>query len=139
MKLQLAALADYANIAQGGKLNLMGVFDVIGTRSFPVIHPSMVLALRLRFEYEDGDREHKVQVFVVDEDGRQIARAEGMIRPPRLDPGKWISSNHILTFQQVHISKAGTVSFDVYCDGSQEQRLPLQILQLPPAEPRTDG
>ena len=64
MRLLVAALADYANIAVGDKLNLGGVFDTIWVRQFPTLHPQMFLALRLQMEYEDGGKEHTLQVMV---------------------------------------------------------------------------
>jgi hypothetical protein len=48
----LAALANAAGIAQAGNLNVLGVFDSIMAPQYAVRHPSMVLAFRLRFEYE---------------------------------------------------------------------------------------
>lgn len=44
MNVEIAALADYANIAQGDKLNISGIFNAIWVKDFPAIHPSMVLA-----------------------------------------------------------------------------------------------
>lgn len=137
MKLQIAALADCANVALGGKLNLMGVFDVIYAREFPVIHPAMTLAMRLRFESED-EGEHKLVVLVVDPDGKQIARAETTIRTPRIEPGLTVSSNHMISFQHVQIPGEGKIIFEIYWDGIQQERVPLFIRTLPPSLPNAN-
>ena len=79
MRITIAALADYANIAEGGKLNLSGVFDTIWVKKTPVVHPFMVLALRMEFEYEDGDSTHALVVSLRDMDGRELLRAEAKV------------------------------------------------------------
>ena len=48
MEVQVAVLADCANVAAGEKLNIMGIFDTIFARDFPTVHPFMALALRFR-------------------------------------------------------------------------------------------
>ncbi len=56
MKVQLAVLADQANVAPPGKLNIMGIFDTIGAEKFPTTLAFMVLAIRLKLEYEDREK-----------------------------------------------------------------------------------
>jgi len=68
---QVAVLADYANIAAGDKRNVMGIFDTLFAPAFPTVQPFMVLALRLRLSYEDGGRTHDLAVSLRDEDGRE--------------------------------------------------------------------
>lgn len=88
MNVQVAVLADSANVAAGDKLNVMGVFDTIQTPAFPAAHPFMVLALRLRLDYEDGGKTHDLLISLRDEDGREYLRAAWtcpavLLRAPR--------------------------------------------------------
>ena len=54
-----------------GKLNILGAFDNIYSRSAPATHPQCAIALRVRFnQIEKG--EHKIRVNIVDEDGKLI-------------------------------------------------------------------
>ena len=46
MEVDLALIADAATIDSSGKLSILGIFDRIGTSSFPAQHPHMVLVLR---------------------------------------------------------------------------------------------
>jgi len=46
MEVVLAVLADYANVSQEGKLNIMGIFDIISSEKFPTFHPEMKLVVQ---------------------------------------------------------------------------------------------
>ncbi len=131
MRLLVAALADYANIAEGGKLNLSGVFDTIVVRQFPSVHPQMVLALRLQFEYEDGSKEHQLQVVVQNQDGKQYANAAARINIGQIPPGVRMVANQVLTFQQIKLVRADEIAFILLWDGVEIQRVLLTVLHVP--------
>ena len=97
MKITVAAIADYASISEGGKLNVLGVFDAITAQEFPVRHPHMVFAARLLFEYEDGGKKHAVNVRLEDEDGHKIAEMTGEASVGPVPPGTWNSHSLILS------------------------------------------
>ncbi|MGB3906069.1 MAG: hypothetical protein WBB22_14235, partial [Anaerolineae bacterium] len=69
MKMTLALLADYANVSQEGKLNIMGIFDRIFTRAFPTAHPEMRLVMRFEFGAAELGRERRLEVKTLDADG----------------------------------------------------------------------
>jgi len=136
MRLLVAALADYANIAIGDKLNLSGVFDTIWVRQFPSVHPQMVLALRLQFEYEDGRRDHQLQVIVQNADGKQYANATAKIGIGEIPPGVRVTANQILTFQQIKMARPDEISFRLLWDGQEIQKVQLSVQQLPEQPPQ---
>jgi uncharacterized protein DUF6941 len=41
MDVQVAVLADYANVAAGDKLNVMGIFDTVFAPTLPTVHPAL--------------------------------------------------------------------------------------------------
>ncbi len=131
MRITIAALADYANIAEGGKLNLSGVFDVIWVKETPIIHPFMVLALRMEFEYEDGDSDHVLVVSLRDMDGRELLRAEAKVGVPHIAPGTQGVSNQILRFAGIQIEGFGKLHFEILWDGEEKERVYLSISRLP--------
>src|SRR5215217_3944288 len=45
MEVKLAVLADYANVSQDGKLNIMGIFQEINAPSLPFPLPQMFLVV----------------------------------------------------------------------------------------------
>src|SRR6266705_1021411 len=136
MRLLIAALADYANIATGDKLNLSGVFDIIWVRQFPSVHPLMVLALRMQFEWEDGGKSHTLQVIVQDQDGKQYANAAANIGLGPIEPGKRIVANQILTFQNIQLVRPNQIAFRILWDGEEQQRVLLTIEPIPPKPPQ---
>ena len=71
MEVDLAVIADAANVSQEGKLNILGVFDTIWAREFPFRHATMVLVVRVRADFTEGGG-HPLEVRLVDADGAQI-------------------------------------------------------------------
>ena len=136
MNIEIFSLCDAAT-ADFGKMNLLGAFDTVGTRLFPLIYPQCAIALRIRFESIESGR-HVVTLRLVDEDGRQIIpelRNESVVQiPPSQKSG---SANLILNLQGIKFEKPGTFSIDLAIEGRQEASLPLFVRQAPelPAPP----
>ena len=61
MDVDLAVIADAANVSQEGKLNILGVFDTIWARVFPFRHASMVFVLRVRADFTEQGA-HRLEV-----------------------------------------------------------------------------
>src|SRR5690348_13544432 len=70
-------LADAANISVEGKLNLLGIFQKIGSTEFPCQLSCALVAL---FEADPFDRgtQCPVRIEFIDEDGQEMFRMEGM-------------------------------------------------------------
>jgi hypothetical protein len=136
MDVQVAVLADYANVAAGDKLNVMGIFDTIWAPTFPTALPFMVLALRLRLDYEDGGREHDLAISLRDEDGREYIRAAAKANVPQIEPGRFQNVNQVLNFAGMGFGKAGTYAFHVAWDGVEKARVDLIVIEgSPPGGP----
>ena len=141
MRVLIAALADYASVSQpGDKLNVMGAFDTIGAPSFPVVHPTAVLALRLQLEYEDRASHHTLGILIVNQDGKEFAKIEGTVPTPEIPPGKRLVANHLVFFQQLHFEAPDRFSIVIRWDGEEKQRLPLDVVKItPPVPPPAAG
>jgi hypothetical protein len=142
MDVQVAVLADYANIAAGDKLNVMGIFDTIFASAFPTVHPFMVLALRVRLGYDDGGKTHDLAVSLRDEDGREYLRAAAKVNVPRIEPGRFQNVNQVINFAGMGFGKPGTYAFHIAWDGVEITRVDLVVVQgavpgagTPPAPP----
>jgi len=137
VRILIAALAEYASISQpGNKLNVLGAFDTIGAHQFPVVHLQAVLALRMQFEYDDRSSRHALAIVIVNQDGKEFAKLEGPVQTPDIEPGKRNVTNHILILQQLRFKAPDQFSIIIKWDGEEQQRLPLdvvQIVQAPPA------
>ena len=68
MKVTLAVLADYANVSREGKLNILGIFNIIHAASFPCTHGEMVLVTKLEAEVLDSKKPRKIEVNLVIEE-----------------------------------------------------------------------
>lgn len=132
MDVQVAVLADYANIAAGNKLNVMGIFDTLAATVFPTVQPFMVLALRLRLGYEDGNRSHDLAVSLRDEDGREYLRAAAKVNVPRIEPGLFQNVNQVVNFAGMGFGKPGTYAFHVAWDGVEKTSIDFIVVQAPP-------
>ncbi|MBL0058748.1 MAG: hypothetical protein IPP35_06510 [Elusimicrobia bacterium] len=130
MNIEVFALCDAATEG-GGKLNLLGAFDVILASQLPLAHPSCAVALRIRFKRIEAGP-HRIKVNVVDEDGRSNVPAFETsidIRPTEGDESA--VANLILNFQQLRFEKFGRYSIDLAVDGRQEGSLPLYVRAVP--------
>jgi len=89
MRIEYAVLADHAEIVNG-KLYLMGGgWDTYNATQVPV-NVRMAIAIGVRIEWDETNKPVPVRVYVEDDDGLEIVRAEGALnvgRPPHLPPG----------------------------------------------------
>lgn len=113
-----------------GKLNILGAFDNIYSRSSPATHPQCAIALRVRFnQIEKG--EHKIRVNIVDEDGKlTMPSLDAKINvdlPQNMDSS---IANLILNIHGLKLEKFGKYSVDLAIDGRQEDSLPLNFIQV---------
>jgi len=130
MRVDLALLADYAEVTQrGGKLVVCGIFDRISLPDLESVHPHMALALKLVCETGEGPI-HQLMVRLVDPDGVDvITPMEGEVEVKEEVTGE-ASINLILDLNLVRFSAAGPHSFDIFLDGSLERQVPLSVEQV---------
>ena len=133
MEVDLAVVADAANVSQEGKLNVLGVFDTIWAREFPFRHSAMVFVLRLHADFtEQGD--HGMQVRLIDADGGQVFKAEGPVKVPAGAPGRAARPHVILTLNAISFPAPGDYSFEVTLDGAHLRSVPLHVVKMPGRE-----
>jgi hypothetical protein len=132
MRVDLALLADYAEVAQrGGKLIVCGIFDRITLADVEAVHPHMALALKLVCEPGEGPHHH-LSVRLVDPDGAEVMPSmEGDVEV-KGEPDGEASVNLILDLNLVKFQSVGPHSFDVFLDGDLERQVPLTVERLAP-------
>src|SRR5437899_9688382 len=127
MRVGLACLADRATVeALGNKLNVSGIFDRIHAQSFPAVHASMALVIRVMFEYEDGNKSHRLAVTLRDADGKEYQKLNADIKAGPLEPGASVSVNQIIEIQGAVFAKPGRYHFGLKADDEDEVRVPLE-------------
>lgn len=120
MQVALAALTDAANTTDNGKLNLLGVFDSIQARDFPVTHPHMAFAFRLRAEHGDQRQTHDVRVSLIDMDGNELFSTDGEVQIGRIEPGGFQTVNMIFNVQSAQFAQPGRYRFRLELEGEPE-------------------
>ena len=129
MEIEIFTLADFAQDSQS-KLTIVGTFDSINAKQFPVQHPACTLACRLRFGASETG-EHSFKLRLIDTGGKEtIQPIEGNINIGTPPNGQFATINIVINFNQLQFEKAGRYSFELYIDGEWKSGLPLLLHQL---------
>ena len=126
MQVKLAVLADYANVTGDGKLNILGIFDRVNVGQLPAVHPQMHLVLRLEAHASERDRSHKIEIRLHDPEGATIFEVNGDI-VPHGDGAQPVSTNQILTLNNLQLQKIGAYNFVVFINNDLKSELPLHV------------
>lgn len=129
MEIEIFTLCDFAQDSNS-KLTIVGTFDSINTRQFPVQHPSCSIACRLRFgASETGTYNFKLRL--TDSSGKEVIQPiEGNISIGEPPNGQLTSVNIVINFNQLKFEKPGRYSFELYIDGDWKSGLPLFLNQV---------
>jgi hypothetical protein len=139
MEVDYLVLADAAATAEGKHYIHGAAWDTLYAGSVPVQHPALSVAVRLRVPWGATNQAHRVQLNVVDADGRSIlpdppgplAGQVNVGRPAHLAPGD--DQFLPLTFNIVGLQFGafGTYSVVFEIDGSEEARSSFKVSALP--------
>ena len=131
MQLLTILAADYANIAEGGKLNVMGIFTIIYAKSFPVVHPSMFLVVKMSPDFTEYGQERKLTITLVDEDGKlEVAKITGDIQVPMSVGGNKPEINLTVDLKGLVFPKPGRYQFSVLVDKDFKGSLAIDVIQI---------
>jgi hypothetical protein len=131
MDVKLAVLADYANVAQNGKLNIMGIFQEINAPSLPFQLPQMYLVLTFEAGGAEFGQQKLLRIVLLDSDGNEKIALEGEVqvpRPPRRGSRAYI--NEAIGLAGVPFEKAGDYEFAILVSGETKQSVPLHVNDL---------
>ena len=132
MEVSLGVLADGANLSREGKLNIMGIFEVIHASSFPVIHPIMHLVIRFEASAAEARQTKKISIKFMDEDGKIVLEVGGDLTLGEAQPGERIKVDHILSFAAVKFEKPGRYEFKILVNGEPRKDVPLKVVEANP-------
>lgn len=129
MEIEIFTLADFAQ-DNNSKLTVVGTFDSINSKQFPVVHPACSVACRLRFGLKErGDHDFKLRM--IDAGGKEtIKPIEGSINIGNVPNDQFASINIVVNFNQLQFEKPGRYSFELYIDGDWKSGLPLLLNQV---------
>jgi hypothetical protein len=131
MKFVVGHLADAANISVEGKLNLLGIFQKIGSTQFPCQLSCALIAL---FEAGPFDRgtQCPVRIEFIDEDGQEMFRMDGMQVAVPDQPGQILHTcNLIVNLRPLTLTKPGPHSFKILVNDRVVGEIRLQVDAVP--------
>lgn len=128
METEIFTLCDFAQDNQS-KLTIVGTFDSIYAREFPVNHSGCSVACRLRFsEKETG--EHDFRIVLQDSSGKDMIQPiTGIITVGKPANGVFSAANLVFTFNQLQFQQPGRYAFSIYLNGGWVSGLPLFVAQ----------
>lgn len=132
MDVNLAVLADYANVSQDGKLNILGVFQEVNPVGFPAAVAQMFLVISFEASAAEFETQKDVRVALLEADGTEVMGLEGQVvvqRPAR--PGSRAYINQILNLQGLTFQKSGDYAFHILVNGEEKRAVPLRVNELP--------
>lgn len=130
VRVALGLLADYANVSREGKLNIMGIFDRINAPSVPAVHSQMQLIMILEADRGDADREHKVEIEMVDADGAKLFSIGGDLKFGGPPPGERIRINHVIQLNNLQFNHFGDYEFRIVINNEVRYSVPLSVVEL---------
>lgn len=134
-KLAVALLADSA-IAnpQDGKLYVLGGgISTIGVPVFPAMHPALSLAVGLEFTPSECNRQHDLEVRLLDPDGHDLTptlKRQGTPQRNPIDPmtpAVWMT---VFNYMQLQFAKPADNAFSIVLDGQEIDSLPLRVIKI---------
>lgn len=134
MEVVLLLAADHANVAQTGKLNVMGIFNDINAPTFPVRHPAMHLVVKLAAELGEFSQQRRVTVKLLDEDGVEMVNLGQDINLPIRAGARRPEFNFIMELRDLVFPRPGVYEFAVYVDKDFKRSLPIYVHEARPPE-----
>lgn len=131
MDVDLALLADAATVDASGKLNILGIFDRLTAREFPVQHRRLSLVLRFAAGVDEAGT-HKAEISLRTPGGRDLIHLDGEMN---LDPGPAASGAvihvpHVINLDGLVFPEPGQYSFEVKVDGEHHVSVPLLVTRI---------
>jgi hypothetical protein len=130
MEIEIFTLADFAQ-DNNTKLTVVGTFDSIYAKAFPVQHPSCAIACRLRFSTKELG-EHDFKIRLTDSKGKEVIQPiTGNISVGAAPNGHVSTLNIIINFNQLKFDNEGRYSFELFIDDEWRSGLPLFLHTMP--------
>jgi len=129
MKTTVAVLADYANVERSGKLNIMGIFDVINAPSVPCLHAQMNLVVRLVAEPSETGAPLPIDIQLINEDGQVAFGLKGEMAFPAAPAGELSTNDQILCLNNIGFERFGDYEFKILIRAEVVATIPFHVRQ----------
>jgi hypothetical protein len=131
VELNTLLVADYANIAEGGKPNVMGIFRNITAPKFPVRHPEMFLIMGMSVSPGEYGKKRNLTVRLINADATaELANFTHDFTVPASNAGHKSEINHIIRLQDIVFPAPGTYQFSVLVDDDEKGAMAIELSGL---------
>ena len=131
MEVPFAVLADSANIAEGGKLNILGIFDRISAPNFPTLHPHMQLVVSFVAEQVEVGQQKPVEIRLTDADGTAMGSITGtLVVPPPRERGYPIRINQIFPLSGLVFMRPGDYQFNILVNNEPKRQVSFAVVPI---------
>lgn len=131
MDVKFAVLADYANITREGKLNVLGIFDVINTDTFPKRLPAFYVVVSYEAGAAEFDSDKDIKIVLCDEDGATLFTAEQVLHvtcPSKA--GTLFMTNQIVGIVGFPFKKPGQYQFSILVNNESKKIISLRVNEV---------
>jgi len=144
MKTLLFLTADFANLTQDNKVNILGIFNQVFAPKFPTLHPQYHLVVKVGLEPGEEPKNRKLTLYLVGEDANAAkvkVFEETFDFPERIggfDPEHAV----IMSVQGMVFPAQGTYQFLLHIDDRFLASLSLYLREQPqpqPPKPQIEG
>ncbi len=125
MEVTLAVICDYANLAQDGKLNILGVFNEINAPMVPFPMPQMFVVVSTEAAPTEQGQEYPFELLIWDADGTEIASIKQPMQFP-VAPGQRATHNQIIGISGLPVSP-GDYSFNIHIANEHRRTISLHV------------
>lgn len=124
-------IADSANISGEGKLNVLGVFDVLFSQNFPFTCPQLSLALCYGITGADAGTQKIVEIQFRGEDGAELTgKLQAILHVPPAPIVPRATVWQAVNLQLLSVPKEGSYEFCISVDSHQAFSVPLRAQKL---------
>jgi hypothetical protein len=135
MEVTVAVLADYANVSQDGKLNIMGIFQEINPPVLPFPMPQMYLVISFSAGPAEFGTVRNIRIPLLHTDGEELLAMEAQMTVPKPNrPGSRAYINQTVGLAGVVFERPGAYAFSVLVGDDEKATVPLYV-----NEPSTGG
>ena len=132
MKVLLAKFCDYACHVDGGKGTLIGMFDTIGGKEYPLTHPTFYVCIELEFEPIEAGRPAELRLVLIDEDGKELMGVQGKFPVPRSTGPKPATMFQTFRVDRLKFPRPGHYRLDILYNGEPVGEAKLYLVHGPP-------
>jgi len=128
MDVTVAVLADYANVSQDGKLNIMGIFQEVNPPVLPFALPQMYLVLAFSAGPAEFNKVRNIRIPLLHSDGQEILAMEAQMpipEPKRAGSRSYI--NQAIGLTGVTFERPGDYAFSILVGDDEKATVPLHV------------